>query len=353
MGKEIYIVHQYYVPSHFKAIYQCHNEFGYDIKGYIILDKRSILSKCYHDFLKNKNIIKLLKNFFYYFKNLMKLRFLKDKVLIVGIAPYDYLLNRYAKVFEKNNSIYFTSWQYWDGTNFPRGDINNKDKYENILSKSFKGSACVTEETNRAMKKFFDNTAIVNHSINIVEYKQKKNMKFHETKRYLFLGTFDSRKNVPLILQWIKDSTFEFEFYFAGSGELEGEIADLARVDKRVHLLGRITKNKIKNELCTFDYLVLPSKEEPFGIVIIEALAAGLPCIVSDALGPKEIINNEINGYVFNKESADEFYNIMDKSFIINDEKYKMMSSNAIRSSKNYDVKYIANKWFELIKEIS
>lgn len=347
---EIYLLHEYDVKIHFKALYDCAEENNYIIKKYIILSKKAILKKAAKSFLKEKKYFLSIKELIEDIYNLISFRNLKDKIFIVGIAPYDYLLNKYSKYIKKNRAIYFTSWQYWDGENFPKGDISNKNKYEKLLKESFYGVACVTSITEQYMKKFFKNTIVVNHAINVDTYKKKDLKNLNNIKKYLFLGSFDERKNIPLILDWIKSNDLDFKFDFAGSGVLEERIIKLSEIDKRVNILGRISKDRIKNELKNYDYLVLPSKEEPFGIVLIEALAAGIPCITSNALGPIEIIKNNYNGFIFPKESNEKFDEVMKKTLYLKDEDYKIYSRNAFTSSKKYDSKILIKNWIKVIE---
>jgi glycosyltransferase involved in cell wall biosynthesis len=48
--------------------------------------------------------------------------------------------------------------------------------------------------------------------------------------------------------------------------------------------------------LCCADVLVMPSRTDTFGLVVIEALALGIPVAAHDAMGPRDIIENGVNG---------------------------------------------------------
>ena len=52
--------------------------------------------------------------------------------------------------------------------------------------------------------------------------------------------------------------------------------------------------------------LVLPSLEEGFGLVVPQALNCGLPCIVSDRVGGKDLVRHRENGSIFAVGNAEE-----------------------------------------------
>ena len=85
--------------------------------------------------------------------------------------------------------------------------------------------------------------------------------------------------------------------WLAGEGPLKAELMALAvslGVDQRVRWLGwRTDRGALlaASTLCTF-----PSRIEPFGTVMVEAWAAGVPLITAAAAGPKAYCQNEVNG---------------------------------------------------------
>lgn len=89
----------------------------------------------------------------------------------------------------------------------------------------------------------------------------------------------------------------EVQLWIAGEGELrgalEGQIARLGLGD-RVRLLG--WRNDRLDLLATADLCVFPSRYEPFGIVSIEAWAAGVPLVATRSAGPGALIEDGSDG---------------------------------------------------------
>lgn len=65
-----------------------------------------------------------------------------------------------------------------------------------------------------------------------------------------------------------------------------------------VNFHGPIPRERLAEEFRTSSVLVLPSLEEGFGLVVPQALACGLPCIVSVAVGASDLIRQRENGSV-------------------------------------------------------
>lgn len=74
-------------------------------------------------------------------------------------------------------------------------------------------------------------------------------------------------------------------FIIAGDGELRSELEEEVKslgIEGQVTFLGFVPEEKKVEVLSSFDIFVFPSLAEGFGIALVEAMAAGLPCVVSD-----------------------------------------------------------------------
>lgn len=347
---EIYICHQYGEPSHVEALYKCQDMYKYKIGKYIILDLKAIFLETLRMIIMEKRIIKAFRWLGIHLIDRFELRFVRDKVLVVGLAPYDNLMLKFSKVFKQNYSIYHTSYPIWDGSRFHRGRIKNKSKFETCLKECFNAVACVNNESYKQIATWFPKAQIVNHAIDVDNYKTRA--VYEKTKRvnYVFIGRLVSEKNIEIILEyWKKHQNSNISISFIGEGYLQKEIESVAKMDSRVRYLGKWTKEKIKNHLCNFHFLILPSKRELFGVVLLEALAAGIPSIVSNTSGPLEIIRNGENGLIFELEDSVSFDRIMKRSYDMDENEYMSMCLQARADSKKYSYEVIAKKWMELL----
>ena len=91
-------------------------------------------------------------------------------------------------------------------------------------------------------------------------------------------------------------------FIVAGSGTAEAELKAQARklgLEKRGTFLGWIGDDVLHSLYRIADLTVVPSLYEPFGLVALEAMASGCPCIVADTGGLREVVPNERVGLRF------------------------------------------------------
>lgn len=63
-----------------------------------------------------------------------------------------------------------------------------------------------------------------------------------------------------------------------------------------------------------FDMLVLPSLEDGFGIVVAEALSAGVPVVVSSNAGAADLVEDGVNGFVFSAGDVGQLYQVLKRS---------------------------------------
>jgi glycosyltransferase involved in cell wall biosynthesis len=120
----------------------------------------------------------------------------------------------------------------------------------------------------------------------------------HARPRLLFVGRLGIQKNLPLLLRALDGVSEQFETTIVGDGELEGEIKRLA-TDLRlqnVTFAGRAAGERLLEYYRQADVFVLPSEREGMPLVLLEAMAMGLPIVATDVMGNRDVIVHNANG---------------------------------------------------------
>ena len=100
----------------------------------------------------------------------------------------------------------------------------------------------------------------------------------------------------------------DIRLVLAGDGSLRGELEALAGtlgIRDRTVFLGTKTPSEVATLLRGCELLVLPSREESFGIVLIEAMASRKPVVASAVGGIREVIEHEISGILVEPENPE------------------------------------------------
>lgn len=152
----------------------------------------------------------------------------------------------------------------------------------------------------------------IHNAVEPVEYAGRKNVPgFGPDKVVSFLGRITSQKGpeyfieaAGLVIQQIKD----VRFVMAGKGDLLDEMKSRAaalNISGYFHFPGFLTDEEIAELFRMSDVFVMPSVSEPFGIVALEAMQAGVSVVVSRQSGVSEVVRNAVKvDYWDTKEMA-------------------------------------------------
>jgi len=149
--------------------------------------------------------------------------------------------------------------------------------------------------------------AVIPNAVNIKEFAENQSSRRQEKAgdaekpgrliRIGFIGRLDRVKRVPDLVQAVgrMEPWVQLEIHGEGPdrGRIEAEIQRLG-IWERARLHGAIARPQ--EALAEMDVLVLPSEAEGFGLVLIEAMAAGVPVVATDVPGIREVVRNEITG---------------------------------------------------------
>lgn len=206
-------------------------------------------------------------------------------------------------------------------------------------------------------KEFKKEVRILNASINSSLYKEKKTYK--NTNKLLFVGRFVPYKNHKHIIdacKLLKKNKIEFKLTLVGKGPIKDDIINYIKENKLSKEV-KIDNKKYKYEEMyklyqKHDILILPSYNEAIGMVVPEAMASGVACIVSDTSGAKDYIKDNKNGLIFKTGDIDDLYDKI-SYFLNNREKIEEFGKKARKHIiENYTTDKITKKFYNQINEV-
>lgn len=129
--------------------------------------------------------------------------------------------------------------------------------------------------------------------------------------------------------------------------ELKQQVADL-KIDNRVIFHGYKNASEITNIYETCDCFALVSASETFGVVYVEAMAAGLPVIATRCGGPEDFVN-EKNGLLLEVDNHQQLCNALEYIYV----KAATYHTDEIReTARNNSPEVVSNKIIEVYNEV-
>lgn len=212
-------------------------------------------------------------------------------------------------------------------------------------------SVIVLNKTEQQHFSFLKNTCIIPNSLPF-ESDKKSSL---TDKRIIAVGRLTHQKGFDILIdiyEKIYSQAPEWELNIFGDGEDKDVLQEkITRkgLEKHIKLCGsvkNISENYQKSSI-----FVLSSRWESFGLVLIEAMNHGLPAVSFDCDGPKNIIEENRNGFLIPRFDQEQFAKKL--LLLIDDDKQRQeMGKKAQISSTKYEEKNIMPLWNKQIQSI-
>jgi glycosyltransferase involved in cell wall biosynthesis len=180
-----------------------------------------------------------------------------------------------------------------------------------------------------------------------------------EEKILLFVGRLGPEKNIDFLIKvFSKVATQDksSRFVIIGDGveksKLENIVMDL-NLKNRVIFTGGQPREKVLDAYKQADLFVFASYTETQGLVILEAMAAGVPVVALGKMGVHDLLNHENAGGVMIKELREDDFVQEILRVLSDDNLHAKLSENAIRFVKqNYSIEVSVKKILDVYKNI-
>ncbi|RQW85488.1 MAG: glycosyltransferase [Geobacter sp.] len=151
-----------------------------------------------------------------------------------------------------------------------------------------------------------------------------------EGLKFLYVGRVSREKNLELLAEafmTICKEKVPVQLVIIGDGPFKKELQDILQ-GYPVIFTGFLEGENLATAYASADIFAFPSTTDTFGNVVLEAQASGLPVIVSDGGGPKELMINGSTGLVTKADSLKELIGAM-RLLLLDPEKIAKMGENA------------------------
>lgn len=191
----------------------------------------------------------------------------------------------------------------------------------------------------------------LSHFENIYQ-SQKAEKENHFPKRFLYVGRYYDFKGIKELWQAFielqTEQPNEWELWCLGTGDVEPV------EHPKIKHFGFVQPKDLANYTSQTGVFVLPSRFEPWGVVVHEYAASGFPLLLSNAVGAKEqFLQEGKNGFEFKSESVNDIKMALNKIINTPDLKLIEMSIYSNNTSKIISPKTWADKLLEMAKHTS
>jgi glycosyltransferase involved in cell wall biosynthesis len=282
--------------------------------------------------------------------------FLSKKADIIHTHSYGYFQNHAGWIREKLQSTpwvitphFHPSWSMWGGSK--RRTL--RDFYDSKIGKSTMEAAdlitCVSNHEKEVLIKEIglkdDNIKIIYNGIHWDDWKELPTKKVFRDKYpqisekfVIFAGRLATNKGLTNLIEAMSiGESREFDLVIMGAdmglGKSLDKLADSKNI--RMYRLGHVDDEIYRSALSAAEVLVLPSEYEAFGIVLLEAAAAGTPVVATRVGGIPEAMAEGKNGLLVEYNDSESLSNSI--FTIMNDERLSIEMGTFGRDfSKNF-----------------
>ena len=248
----------------------------------------------------------------------------------------------------------FVITEHWTVMN--KKSIPKRIMEQTIAYRSVDRVICVSDALAANLKEKCNiNSLVINNMVSDQFFKSQKIERHDHCFRFIAVGAMRKNKRFDILVEAFALAHFpeNISLDIVGDGVehsmIESKINQY-QLSKQIRLLGVKTPTEVNDLLCLSDCFVLSSRLETFAIVLIEAMAKGLPVIATRSGGPETFVRSE-DGVLVAKENVEELSEAM--KYMI--EHYHNYDAEEIRRHcyDNFSQDVISNKIIEIYKQVT
>lgn len=174
--------------------------------------------------------------------------------------------------------------------------------------------------------------------------------------QFITISNFIKLKNIEIIVEAIKIGGYcneNFRHIIVGSGPIRNKIAAFLKLNKLdcVEIISEMDKPKLLKLIEESDLLVHSSFSEGMPTVVLESLAIGVPCLVSDISAHQEIVQDGYNGFKFDPDNPKELSEKMG-SIISNSKTLEGMKKGCLETASQYTIQKKIDSYLDVYSNL-
>ena len=171
---------------------------------------------------------------------------------------------------------------------------------------------------------------------------------------FLAVALLTKNKSVDTLIRAFSKISSRYKNFvlrIGGDGPERARLEDLCKqlnLEDRISFLGRLDRHQVIDEMSTANMFTLSSNYETFGVVVVEALACGLPVISTRCGGPESIVN-DCNGFLVPTRDEEALAEAMVRAY----EEYSQFDAQRIRQQclSRYSAEVVTKQLMQIYKE--
>ena len=214
----------------------------------------------------------------------------------------------------------------------------------------------VAEELRKHLKSSdYDKVRVVYSGIDLSSFRPLPNVE--KQWDLAFMGRLETMKAVdlfPEMLSILKPRFPRLKMMITGEGSLKSWLFsefEKRNVSSMIDYKGVVETDRVPLLLNKSRIFLYPSRREPFGLSIIEAMACGIPVITTNVFGPGEIVRPDYDGIVVPPDDVNALADAV--VLLLSDRELReKIAQNAIMTAQEYDIRQYARQLLEIYQDL-
>lgn len=267
----------------------------------------------------------LILNRLVIYKQLKKISLIKP-IDIIETPDFEAAVAYLPKVARKNITRLHGSHTYFSSEANIEPSLIIKHLEGKQLKKACKVvsvSQYTAKETQRLFK-LPDEPVVIYNSVDIDKFSSKAKINYSTCKRVIYFGTLVEKKGIyPLAQAWrqfyIENPDWVLtvvgkDAYESGCSNKDKMLSMLGAAKESVEFIEHVENEILVSSLKDYDFAILPSFSEAFALAPLEAMAAGLPVIISNMSSGPELVEHGIDGWLCDPRKPETLVEMINKA---------------------------------------